>query len=227
MLSFSFMPCVDSKLLPNAKPEEDMCTGVVTHCAFNVISCQNNFTAWLLLKSWEISLKWAIAKTVRDRARPSRYHLGGKSLQNAMIFNWKSWNDPFEIDKWLMIINHQKMGKQEFEMDISVVALLGHPLGHPVREWQCVEWDEGVQSRHQIREHYRGKIPAIGSSEMRLWPIWNGHRSSSSDAGCPSEGMERDDGVRSRRQSRPSHEVEDGDEVGQHQLPKCSQAEHS
>ena len=47
------------------------------------------------------------------------------------------------------------------------------------------------------------------------------------DAGCPSEGMERDDGVRSRRQSRPSHEVEDGDEVGQHQLPKCSQAEHS
>ena len=67
-----------------------------------------------------------------------------------------------------MIINHQEMGKQEFEMDISVVALLGHPLGHPVREWQCVEWDEGVQSRHQIREHYRGKIPAIGSSEMRL-----------------------------------------------------------
>ena len=53
-----------------------------------------------------------------------------------------------------MIINHQKMGKQEFELDISVAAL----LGHPVREWQCVEWDEGVQSRHQIREHYRGKI---------------------------------------------------------------------
>ena len=66
IFSFSFMPCVDSKLLSNAKLEGPMCTFVVTHYASNAISCQNNFTASISVKSWEISLKWAIAKTVRD-----------------------------------------------------------------------------------------------------------------------------------------------------------------